>query len=639
MRLTVTKKIVVGLSIIVGIGIVSMLIVYGGLSTLQKSVHKLADIEEPAAAAAYEMEINVLGLGMGVLKYLDSHDPRDRQRVRKDQADFENFHAEYVRLAKTPRHRELADRVATLYTEFKALGETMMANKDGEEAIFAAAGRNFERIDDILDRRIQANINRQRSGRFRKIEQSLDLEADLAEIGIWLATYQRTHKEEHKELIRANEREFRETLGRFKNNPRLSAAERRWAGELENIFNETVAGIQRILTIEERMLEDSRRFAELRTQLDDLLDEEIQSLALRDLTVPRQEADAAVDSVVRKARFLMPLFLLSAMGVALLLIRSIIGPVKKLMRGTEAISRGDLHYRITPMGQDEFAELARQFNQMVIQLEATTVSKALLEGSEAKLQETVGDLRRENAEREQAERQLRESREQLRALAAHLQSVREEERTRLAREIHDELGQLLTSMIIDLSWLEDKLSTTDGAAPSPPFVERVRALLQLADMTVDTVRRIATELRTGLLDDFGLTAAVEWQTQEFQRRTGIKCDLVINLDATDLDQAYSTAVFRIFQEALTNVARHAGASSVSIVLEENEGQLILQVEDNGEGFTEDALSNTRSLGVVGMRERALILGGEVEIKGVRGAGTRVTARIPHPNPTERRARE
>ncbi len=175
MRLTVTKKIVVGLSIIVGIGIVSMLIVYGGLSTLQKSVHKLADIEEPAAAAAYEMEINVLGLGMGVLKYLDSHDPRDRQRVRKDQADFENFHAEYVRLAKTPRHRELADRVATLYTEFKALGETMMANKDGEEAIFAAAGRNFERIDDILDRRIQANINRQRSGRFRKIEQSLDL--------------------------------------------------------------------------------------------------------------------------------------------------------------------------------------------------------------------------------------------------------------------------------------------------------------------------------------------------------------------------------------------------------------------------------------------------------------------------------
>jgi len=412
MRLTVTKKIVVGLSIIVGIGIVSMLIVYGGLSTLQKSVHKLADIEEPAAAAAYEMEINVLGLGMGVLKYLEGHDPRDRQRVQKDQADFEKFHAEYVRLAKTPQHRELADRMAALYRDFKALGETMMHNKDVEEAVFVVMGQNLERIDDIIDREIQAKIDRRLPDRFRKIEQSLDLEADVAEIGIWLASYWRNRKAEYRELVWINEKECRETLGRFKNNPRLSAEERQWAGEIENIFNDTISGFREILTIEGCILEDSKKFAELRTQIDDLLDEEIQSLALKDLYAPTQEADTAMNSVVRRAGLLMPLFLLSAVSVALLLSWSIIGPVKKLMRGTEAISRGDLHYRITPMGQDEFAELARQFNQMVIQLEATTVSKALLEGSEAKLQETVGDLRRENAEREQAERQLRESREQ-----------------------------------------------------------------------------------------------------------------------------------------------------------------------------------------------------------------------------------
>jgi len=638
MRLTFTKKIVVGLSIIVAIGIVSMLIVYDGLNTLQNNVQELAHIEEPSAAAAYEMEINALGIGMGVLKYLDSHDSRDRQRVKKDQADFERFHAEYVRLAKTPRHRELADRMATLYTGFKALGETLMTNKDDEEAIFAAVGQNFERIDNILDRRIQANINRQRPGSFMKLEQSLDLEADIAEIGIWLATYHRTHKGEHKELIWANEREFRKTLRRLRNSPRLSVEERRWAEELENIFNETISGVQRILTIEERMLVDSRRFTELRTGIDDLLDEEIQSLALRDLYVPKQRTDEAVGSVVRRSRFLMPLFFLSAIGVAFFLIRSIIEPVRKLMRGTEAISRGDLRYRIVQTGRDELAELASQFNQMVIQLEATTVSKALLEASAAKLQQSVGDLRREIAEREQAEGQLRKSREQLRALSAHLQSVREEERTRIAREIHDELGQLLTGMIIDLSWLEEKLSAANGATPSPTLVGKVRSLLQFADTTVDTVRRIATELRTGLLDDFGLMAAVEWQTQDFQRRTGIKCDLVINLDGTDLDPAYSTAVFRIFQEALTNVARHAEASNVSIVLEKNEGQLILQVEDNGKGVTEDVLSNTLSLGVVGMRERALILGGEVEIRGVRGTGTRVTARIPHLYSTESRTR-
>ncbi len=201
MRLTVTKKIVVGLSIIVGIGIVSMLIVHGGLNTLQKNVHKLADIEEPAAAAAYEMEINALGMGMGVLNYLESHDPSDRQRVQKDQADFEKFHAEYVRLAKTPKHRELAERMAGLYRDFKALGETMMHNRDVEEAVFAVMGQNLERIDAILDREIQAKINRQRPDGFRMIEQSVDLEADVAEIGIWLASYWRTRKTEYRELV------------------------------------------------------------------------------------------------------------------------------------------------------------------------------------------------------------------------------------------------------------------------------------------------------------------------------------------------------------------------------------------------------------------------------------------------------
>jgi signal transduction histidine kinase len=239
-------------------------------------------------------------------------------------------------------------------------------------------------------------------------------------------------------------------------------------------------------------------------------------------------------------------------------------------------------------------------------------------------------LQTEIAERRRAQELLINSREQLRALTAHLQTVREEERTRIAREIHDELGQLSTAMIIDLSWLESRLSAAGGGAASPLLIEKVKALVGLSETMLDTARRIATELRSGLLDDFGLVAAIEQRTQEFQNRTGIACDLILNLDEGDLDSASSAACYHIFQEALTNITRHAEASRVNIVVEALDGHIVLQVEDDGNGITDEMLNNTRSLGVVGMRERAVILGGEVEIGSVNGKGTRVTARIPKP---------
>lgn len=231
----------------------------------------------------------------------------------------------------------------------------------------------------------------------------------------------------------------------------------------------------------------------------------------------------------------------------------------------------------------------------------------------------------ERAERRRAQEQLRESHEQLRALSVYLQHVREEERTRIAREVHDELGQALTSCKLDLSLLANKLPKNLA-----PLKDKTKALSAHIDATIQTVRRIATELRPGILDHLGLIAALEWQANEFQTRTGIKCDVRSDLHEPALTADLATAFFRIFQETLTNVIRHAGATHVMVHLKEAAGRIILEVKDNGRGISPDEITNPRSMGLLGMKERAALLGGSFKIGLTSGGkGTLVTVSIPH----------
>jgi PAS domain S-box-containing protein len=230
---------------------------------------------------------------------------------------------------------------------------------------------------------------------------------------------------------------------------------------------------------------------------------------------------------------------------------------------------------------------------------------------------------RDITERKRAEEQLQGSFRQLRELAARLQSVREEERARVAREIHDELGQALTAIKIDLASVMRALRTDQKVE-----LEKAESILRLVDQTILSVRRIATELRPGILDDLGLVAAVEWAAEEFEARTGTKCRLDLPNSDIVIDQERTTAIFRIFQETLTNVTRHAEATQVDVRLGWEDGNIVLEVHDNGRGIGEEQLSTGRSLGILGMRERALLLGGELTISGQTGKGTTVRLRIP-----------
>lgn len=231
------------------------------------------------------------------------------------------------------------------------------------------------------------------------------------------------------------------------------------------------------------------------------------------------------------------------------------------------------------------------------------------------------------SQRKQAERDLLESRKQLRELSAYLQTVREEERTRIARELHDQLGQMLTGVKFDAMWLANQLSIAQ-----PEVVDKIASMAQLIDEILDAMRRVAADLRPVMLDDLGLVAAVEWLTEEFGKRTGISIRLELNVAQEqvdyDLDAEVATAAYRIVQECLTNVARHAQAGHVLVSLKCVDDKLMLRVSDDGKGISAANESKRNSFGIIGMRERAHGLGGTLNFSSVAGEGTRVDVVMP-----------
>jgi PAS domain S-box-containing protein len=235
---------------------------------------------------------------------------------------------------------------------------------------------------------------------------------------------------------------------------------------------------------------------------------------------------------------------------------------------------------------------------------------------------TILSLTHDVTERKKAEERLNESYLQIRSLSEHLQKIREEERTHIAREIHDELGQNLTVMKMDASWLNKKISDDNGA-----LKERLHDLINLLEATVQSVRKISHELRPHLLD-LGLDDAIQWHLKEFEKRSGIKTSFSPPEEELELDDSTKTGLFRIFQESMTNVARHSKASHIDVELIKESNQIILRINDNGGGFDMNKAVEKQTLGILGMKERAVMMGGTYDIESEPGSGTIVTATVP-----------
>ena len=317
--------------------------------------------------------------------------------------------------------------------------------------------------------------------------------------------------------------------------------------------------------------------------------------------LPKTIALAASNRVLRRNLALFGLVMLLAVatiwwGSDVFVIRRIAAIVDTSRR----LAGGNLGARVGDIGgKDELSRLARSFDDMADSLESRDRQEAA------------------------ARKALKASREQLRNLAAYLQSVREQERTRIAREIHDDLGQALTILKMDLSWLKKRLHPGQAEDGS-----KIEAMFQTIDGALKTLHAVSAELRPVILDDFGLSAAIEWQAEEFQHRTGIACRVDVREAQADPDRELATALFRIFQETLTNIIRHAGATQVDVRLKAGDEGWVLEVADNGRGIKADEISHPRSFGLIGMRERLWPWNGTVAFARRNTGGTRVSVRVP-----------
>lgn len=266
--------------------------------------------------------------------------------------------------------------------------------------------------------------------------------------------------------------------------------------------------------------------------------------------------------------------------------------------------------------ETEFPCLRKDGREIICRMKASRIGEKL---REKRIVVTYEDITAEKKAQEDLER----SRQELRNLSVHLQSVREKESTRIARKIHDELGQSLTALQMDMSWLINRLP-----AKNKSIREKTQNMSSLVDATIESVHNITTELRPSLLDDLGLPAAIEWQVGDFQKHSGIRCQAHIDCGNSVIDKEQATAIFRIFQETLTNIVRHAKATFCKVNLMVNEKELCLEVTDNGIGITQWQIDDTRSFGMIGMRERAHLWGGTVHVRNVEPSGTMVRVLIP-----------
>jgi PAS domain S-box-containing protein len=237
----------------------------------------------------------------------------------------------------------------------------------------------------------------------------------------------------------------------------------------------------------------------------------------------------------------------------------------------------------------------------------------------------IEGIARDVTEQVELQQRLQASEEQLRLLAARVQAAREEERTALARELHDELGQTLTAVKLELARAADALTQE---RVTPRSIDRLQSLVGLVEIAIATVKRLSTDLRPPTLDHLGLAAAIRWEALAFAARTGLRCHVRAPEKRSGLTKDQQTTLFRIFQEALTNVVRHAQASAVSVTLTERAGFFELRIRDNGTGIAEGAVHDPRSIGLLGMRERASLVGGRFDIAGRRGKGTTIVVRVP-----------
>ena len=399
--MTVIGKITISFVVFASVSLLSMIMSFDGLNDIKRAISRVSVVEEPISAAVYEMQIKISGSSVAVLKYLETGESEYRQQVANDKNDFEILNRKYEMLATKEKQKKSGENIGELYREYHRIGQSLMNQKEEQENLAGKIIKSIEALDEMLDDRVQYGQSPVGSDGVKKTVIAGELGGTNAAVGTWLGHFLRTSKKEYKDRILDSAKEFRRHLDALKMF-KLESRERFWVRDLEVRFNRTMSMVQAVLAIHDSLQRGQDQFLNARAKMEVLVNDDLQLSAAQNLDQSKKQADAASTYIIWIYSLLIPSFIIISIGAALLIIRSIRRPLDQLMKGTDAVSNGDLTYRLSIGGRNEFAELAENFNQMVARLQATTVSKEVLELSDARLREVNGELVREATERKRA---------------------------------------------------------------------------------------------------------------------------------------------------------------------------------------------------------------------------------------------
>lgn len=590
----------------------SMLLIYNSLHRARHSLLQATEIELPITHAAYEMEINAIETTNGVLAYLDTGQPNLRKAVIKDSNEFNSFNAEYERLATSPVHHKNALSSAALFRQSNIIGQALMALKDQQNSLVDTLvldlGRNSKMIQQVL---------MDFSGRveLQKLATLRETERDFSATATSLADYLATRQADHMVHIARISSQGRKALAALVKD--INSTVRRKVAGIDVSIEMTIESAHDFMALNRKLHQDIPKFLDLHRQLDNLFDKHIQMQSAKNLNVAAANITQDLDSILSISFVALPLSMILSVLPALMMLKVTRRPIKALKERTAALVAGGLCQRLSVRAGDDFFSLARYFNMILDQLEATTVSKDILEAVNL-------ELRKEIMERNAMQKALGK-------LSRKIIESQENERRHIARELHDHIGQSLTALKINL---ESQQGNHPLAQIAPSYADN---LCIVADMLTQ-VRNLSLDLRPPLLDDFGLVPALSWYLDQQVQRGGFTIEFVAPPIEPRPSHNVENSCFRIAQEALTNIIRHAEASHVRVTLGLIDEYITLTVHDNGVGFDvsvarQDAMKGI-SLGLLGMEERAQLIGGHIQFASASGKGTELRALIPLTFPEE-----
>lgn len=583
MRSSVSLKVITVLGIVLAMATIALVVVYNGLSRIGQEMRQLAEVREPSYTATNKIEINLNGMAHAVFAYLRNPESQYRTKMQDDEADVAAFQTRYLELAATEAERALAARLDTLFREFRTLGHSLVERRGRQEAALTEVAGNLERADAAIDRLLHLTPSTAASS--PKLVGLSDLESELAEIAFGMSNYQRAHEPRFKRSIDVNAAELRATLARLTVLP-LGRDDSLRIRDIGRMLERTLAGVRQVLSLEDEIRTETARFLQLSTAMDDLLDEEIQPLALDQLYQPRRAAGDAMATVLWNARWLIPAVLLVVSLVAVILIRSVLDPLRRLKAGTQAVGRGDLGHRIEISNHDEFGDVAAEFNRMVEQLRSTTVSKEALERSDRRLRRTVRRLRREIVDRIRAvverarmERSLRQA-ETMSAMGALVAGVAHEVRNPLfgIQSVVD----AMEARFADQSELQRYF---------PVLREEVARLTRLMRELMEYGKPANPALLPGPVED--VIAEALRHTQVLAATAGVRL-VDCSFDPLPRVRLDRHRLLRVFHNLLENAIQHSEPGSEVLVRTQVQGAngtewIECSVADSGPGFAVDDL--------------------------------------------------